>query len=439
MHLRDIFLFAVIAILVLRIPARPYIGALAWVVFSLMNPQRLTWGPAYDFPFSLVIALATLVGMLITKDHRQIKGGAPLALLFVFFAWTCVTTVFALEPQTAVEYLIRVSKIYFMTVVLLMLLHTRRHVDQLVWCMVLSMGFFGVKGGIFTIATGAQHIVNGPPDSMVAGRNALAVALIVVIPLMVYLHQTSTSRWIRRGLIGAIALCAISVLGSYSRGGMVAIAAMAALLWLRGKNKATIFVAIMLAGLVALPLMPEQWTYDEDASAVGRLVGWETAYNIAKDRFPVAGGFEWQSKETSARYSPVPSLVIVAHSIYFQVLGSQGFVGLTIWLLFWVLVWRQCAWIRRKCRGRPEEQWAHTLASMVQVAMVGYLAGGAFLDLAFWDLPYYLFAVVVVTRHVLGTEIGAASSSASAVAMSGTPADLAVYRRISVATSNRSP
>ena len=35
---------------------------------------------------------------------------------------------------------------------------------------------------------------------------------------------------------------------------------------------------------------------------------------------------------------------------------------------------------------------------MTQVSLVGYAVGGAFLDLAFWDVPYYLFATVAAAR-----------------------------------------
>jgi hypothetical protein len=39
--------------------------------------------------------------------------------------------------------------------------------------------------------------------------------------------------------------------------------------------------------------------------------------------------------------------------------------------------------------------------SMSQATLVGYAVGGAFLNLAFWDMPYYLYAAIVVTRYVV--------------------------------------
>ena len=140
-----------------------------------------------------------------------------------------------------------------------------------------------------------------------------------------------------------------------------------------------------------------------DLSAMQRVWAWETAYNIAMDRFPVGGGFEFQSPQTSAIYSPRPEFFHVAHSIYFQVLGSLGFPGLLLFVLFWALVWREAGRLRRRTVGDPASQWAHTLGSMAQASLLGYFIGGAFLDIAFWDLNYYLFTAIVGAHYALDT------------------------------------
>jgi hypothetical protein len=49
---------------------------------------------------------------------------------------------------------------------------------------------------------------------------------------------------------------------------------------------------------------------------------------------------------------------------------------------------------------------------MSQATLVGYAVGGAFLNLAFWDMPYYLFAAIVVTRYIVERAIGAEDRAA---------------------------
>ena len=39
---------------------------------------------------------------------------------------------------------------------------------------------------------------------------------------------------------------------------------------------------------------------------------------------------------------------------------------------------------------------------MSQASLIAYLAvGGAFLDLAYWDVPYYVFVAIAVTRYII--------------------------------------
>ena len=90
---------------------------------------------------------------------------------------------------------------------------------------------------------------------------------------------------------------------------------------------------------------------------------------------------------------------------------------MALFLIFWTLVWRQCSWIRRKTREHPELRWAFSLASMTQVSLTGYAVGGAFLDIAFWDLPYYLYAAVAVTQYIVRQELALATDTASRTLM----------------------
>jgi hypothetical protein len=52
-------------------------------------------------------------------------------------------------------------------------------------------------------------------------------------------------------------------------------------------------------------------------------------------------------------------------------------------------------------------KWAASLASMCQVSLVGFAVGGAFLSLAYFDLPYDILVVVVVLRRLVERRIHA--------------------------------
>ena len=48
--------------------------------------------------------------------------------------------------------------------------------------------------------------------------------------------------------------------------------------------------------------------------------------------------------------------------------------------------------------------WAAQLGAMVQVSIIGYAAAGAFLSLAYYDLPYNVMIMAIVARRYLQSE-----------------------------------
>lgn len=81
-------------------------------------------------------------------------------------------------------------------------------------------------------------------------------------------------------------------------------------------------------------------------------------------------------------YSPDPDRVHAAHSIYFQVLGEHGWVGLILFLGIGVATWMTARDLFRMARHSPRHGWAGHLGAMVQVSLIGYGSSGAFLSLA---------------------------------------------------------
>jgi probable O-glycosylation ligase (exosortase A-associated) len=393
---------------------KPWTGVLTWTWISIMNPHRLTYGFLQDFPVALAVALATLVGTVFTRDPRKLPLTPVTWCLLAFIGWMCLTSAFATNPDQVKEMFSKVMKIQLMLFVTLLLLHTRQQIQLFVWVMVGSLAFYGIKGGIYTIETAGHGRVWGPDGSFIAGNNELALALTMTVPLMYYLRSLATKAWMRWAWAGGIVLTALCILGSQSRGALLAIAAMAVYLWRHSDKKIRFGLALVVVAAALLSFMPSTWeermrtieTYEQDNSAMGRINAWWMAYNLASDRF-LGGGFDAGSGEMFAKYAPNPLSVHAAHSIYFQVLGDHGFVGLGLFLLFWVLTWRAATWVRRNAQPVDDMQWAARLASMIQVSLAGYFVGGAFLSLAYFDLPYDLMATVVMLKVIVQDRVKA--------------------------------
>ncbi len=297
--MRDIAVSAVIFGSLPFILWRPYIGVLVWTWISFMNPHRLTWGFAYDMPFALIVALVTLVAMLTSREPKKMPWTRETIVLLIFLVWMLVTTIFSVYPELAWPHLDKVAKILLMVYVTLMLMQSKERINQLVWVVALSLAFYGVKGGIFTIANGGVYHVRGPEGSFIGGDNEMGLALVMTIPLLRYLQLTARSTWLRLAMTAAMLLTAIAAIGSQSRGAMLGIAAMGVFLWLKSRSK--VFTAILgvAATVMVFAIMPQQWfdrmstigNYQQDYSAMGRINAWHMAFNLAKDR-PLGGGFD---------------------------------------------------------------------------------------------------------------------------------------------------
>ncbi len=415
--MRDSILVLILLVGTLKALSHPYIGMLLWTWVSIMNPHKVSWFLS-TYPVAAIVGGATLVGLFITRDKRQFFMTQPSVFLLLFTLWMCVTYVFSFYPEESWFMLSRVLKINFMIFVAMILLYTRKHIIALVWVLVFSLGFYGVKGGIFTILTGGGYRVWGPPGSFIDGNNEVALAMIMVIPLMYFLRSLYQQRWIRRAFLLAMLLTAVAAVGSQSRGALLAIIAMAGLFWMRlesvdahsGKKsahpKVMFGLLILLAGIALMLFMPESWhermdtigEYQQDTSAQGRINAWYMAWNLASHNL-FGGGYMIYNHATFLLYAPNPYDVHAAHSIYFQVLGEHGFVGLILFLLMWIFTWRWAGWLRFNAQNSAETEWASVLGAMVQASLAGYAVGGAFLSLSYFDLPYNLLVLVVLARR----------------------------------------
>jgi probable O-glycosylation ligase (exosortase A-associated) len=407
--MRDLFIVGLVFSLLPFVFKRPWLGILLWSWLGYMNPHRLAWGFAYDFPFAMIVGLVTIVAFMASKEKKDMPWTRETIVLLIFIGWMLVTTMFAFYPDLAWQQWNKVWKIHLMIFLTALIITDRNKLHWLIWVIALSFGFYGVKGGIFTIVNGGAYRVQGPTGTFIGGNNELALALVMTIPLIRYLHLQETRKWIKAGLASAMVLTGVAAVGSQSRGGLVAMVAMGAFLWLKSRNKIITAVYMAVAVGVIASVMPQEWydrmntinTYQEDQSVQGRFNAWHTAFNVAKDRI-TGGGYELWHPQIFRQYAPDPFNVRDVHSIYFEIMGEQGFIGFGLFMLLGLMAWIRAQQIIKYCKKDMDKKWAADLAAMIQVSLVGYAAGGAFLGLGYFDLPYHLMIILILAAKFSG-------------------------------------
>ena len=411
--MRDLAILVVVFGLLPLVLARPHVGVLLWSWLGYMNPHKLAYGFAFYFPFAQIVGLVTLFSMVFSRERKWIPLNATTIAWLLFVLWMNVTTYYALNPENAALEWDRTMKIQLFALITVMLIRDKTKVILLVWTIAISIGFYGIKGGVFALLKGGAYLVWGPRGTFIEGNNELALALIMIIPLFWFLFTNSNNRHIRWSLLAAMVLCILSVLSSHSRGAFLSIAAMLTFFMFKSGRPFLMIGLVFLAVPALVFFMPEHWfermasiqDYQSDGSAMGRINAWYFAFNLALDRPFLGGGFDTFTPDLFMQHAPNPTDVHDSHSIYFEVMGEHGFVGFGLFLLIGICSLFACQGAIKRAKKLKDGKWIKDLASMLQVSLVGYATGGLFLGLAYFDLYYHLVALVVIVKWIATQEV----------------------------------
>lgn len=393
---------------------RPWLGVLAYSLVGFLNPHRLTWS-LQSVPFALMIAVATLIGLVLTREKKGIPWTRELALMVLLALDFTFTTFSAWEPTDAWDQWTRVMKIFLMTFVAGTLIFGERKVKWFVAAPMIGIGFYGIKGGLFAIATGGELHVLGPEGTYIEGNTSLGLAFNMVLPLFVFRAREEVIRWRRLAWYVASILVIIATVATYSRGAWVGLAVVLLLLMVKNWKQASFLIILVPLLLIGKEMLPEKMSdradtikeYKSDGSAMTRIQAWSVAWNVALDHPFTGAGFEFENHSNWVRwmgyadrkYDEFGQTPRAAHSIYFQVLGHHGFLGLAIFLTLLTCTLLSLMGVQRATKEIPQLAWIHNRAAAMQVGFIGYLVSGAFLNLAYFDLVYFYIICIAIFRR----------------------------------------
>ncbi|HKQ09850.1 MAG TPA: putative O-glycosylation ligase, exosortase A system-associated, partial [Rhizomicrobium sp.] len=310
-----------------------------------------------------------------------------------FLVWMTFNSFFAFNTTWSWPFWDRTWRVFALAFLIAATATNRVRIDAIIWVAAISLMYYGVKGGIFTVMTGGQYRVYGPDSTIISDNNQLALAVLMSMPLIEYLRSTTSSKLVKCILVACMVSSAIAVIGSYSRGAYIAMAAIAVLLFFNVRQRLMYLLVGAAVLYFALHFMPQSFfdridsinSLKTDASFQGRWTAWQVAIMYATEHFPFGAGFYGpQLNAVFHQYFPGAE-AHAAHSIYFQVLGEHGFIGLGIYLAIILVAIKYCRSIIRRTK-RFKDIWQHRLARMIQTSLLAFFVGGAALSMAYYDL-----------------------------------------------------
>lgn len=418
--MRDI-IFSIIVLGLLPVCyRRPFVGLLTFSWLAYMRGQDLCWGFAREQRWSFLVAIVTLLGYWATRPEMWFRRDIRCYLMMVLVVLV-TAGIFAANMWTPVQIdrWVEYTKIVAVALFTTAVIRTPAQLRVTVWVIALSLGFYGVKDGLTGVLTGMQAEILVGPGGMLADNNDFALAMVMALPMLLLIGLSEANSKLRRGILIALPLTALTVIMTHSRGGFLAMAAAFAVLVWRSKNRVAGFAFGGLCLVAAFIVAPSTYieriqsieNYETDGSAMGRLAAWQTAVNMAQDN-PVLGVGLTLFMRNYRRYASGADHegVRVAHNSYLQLWAECGSLALGTYLLMMLLtlvsLWR----IRRRAKQRYFTSWILDYATMFEATLVGFIIGSIFLNRAHFDLFYHWVALTVAFEAIAEAEMANTSA-----------------------------
>lgn len=401
----------------------PFALGLGYVWVDTFTPQKIAYSIINEFPVSEIMAVAAIGAYLLLDRKRPPAMNIITILVAAMGAWITFTTF--MDPVRPVDAFGKWDWA-FKTVVfsgfMPAMFRSRVQIEAFLQIYIFSLAGQFLPFAAKTILSGGRYGVNYglvEGNGGLAEGSRLATVCLLIIPIIIFLMRNTIilPRWriVRYGYMGMVVACLAACFGTFERTALVGIVVLAVGFLLRSRHR-LIYSGICAAGIIFgssyvlssgsewVTRMKTITTYTQDNSAYVRILVWEWTLDFVKTH-PYGGGFnaflvdEIKLPGTHDHPEPVIDKGRAFHSIYFEVLGEHGWVGLGIFLSLFATSFLTLQSVATRAKRLVGMEWCYDLARMVQISLLVPMTCGAFIGIAFQSEIYYLFALAVMLRQ----------------------------------------
>lgn len=405
---------------------------LNWICFQ--RPYDFSWGLWNQLPVFQFALIATMASTVLRGKFR-LRLPAVLVVYLLLFGWITLSATYAYRTDLAWEFWkVFVPPLIVTPIVMFATIHELSLLRAVIAVAAGGIGINAVKTSISLTLHGGGQLTD-QIAGFVGDNNVFGLVLCPVVAILLGLQSSLPQRrWLRILYAIGVVFVMLCIVYTKSRGALISLVV---ILTLRSIfSRKPLRNLVVLAAFVGLAtwLVPESYfsrlstmrDLSADTSAMGRFENWQLSIEEAQ-RFPFFG----VGPNNHVRYNNnlQPGVQVrVAHSVYFQVLGENGYPALVLYLLFvgiglWSLLatWREMIEVARR---RADLDWVRDLASWMTFGYVGYIIGSGFLNMLYIEFPWYVaFFGVMLRRLAHEAALKPAPSEApSAESAAGAPA-----------------
>lgn len=395
--LRGILLYVLVVVAVITALFRPFNGLLFYLWFSFGRPGDFVW-PDYLFDFEVWIAGASLLGYVVNEMVRSPVRLKGMRLLLLLWFWFAVVSVTAQIPMIAYPKLWEYTRVFIMAFLTFAWANSEKRVRSIFNVLAISLGFLGLKGAFDAVTTGFASTMKGP-GGMMREANEYALALNMGIPILVWLAKDDPRWWVRLTFRAMAVGCALVVIGTRSRSGVLGLLMAGIVLTAFSEHKLLLSAGGVIC-LAALLLFGPQGALERyrtiptaaevDPSAIGRLQAWKAAIRMT-EAHPIRGVGLRNFLYVFNQYSSDPPRV--THNAIFDLLSETGIPGCLIFIALILTAIGEMFLLRLKILAQGENKHLVAYCQIVFGVLTVYLVPNMFINRQDFDLMYQMLAV----------------------------------------------
>lgn len=393
----------------------PFILALGYVWVDTFRPQDVSYIILNQVPVALIMGVAAF-GMYFATDRRSPPRLSPITVMQLLLAgWVTVTLVWAVAPELAWAKWDWAFKTLVFSAFLPLVIRSQIQIEAFMQVYVFALAAnllpYGAKIAISGGGYGRELGLAGGNTGLGEGATLAAVA-VMTVPLLLYLRKHGRlmpkSPIFRLLYLGLAAASVFTTVGTFQRTGLIGLLVLGVATLIKTRHKIlTGIVGAAVAGAIFY-FTSDAWTqristigtYQADGSAMTRILVWKWTLDYVMTH-PLGGGFSMfvinhiEHGPDEMHPGGYTEFGRAFHSIYFEVLGEHGWIGLALFvgMLLGAQILLQRA--SRKVRDLPEHLWCRDLASALQVSLAVMSVCGCFIGIAFQPMIHYLLAMSV--------------------------------------------
>ncbi|HKA33128.1 MAG TPA: O-antigen ligase family protein [Candidatus Binatia bacterium] len=393
--------------------ALPFRMLMAFTIFMLLAPQDF-------FPALEGLRLPLVVALLATAAYvwDRIVHNMPFAfaarefwLIALLTAWAVLTTPLSYDPKDSWSFLLTS---YSRTIAVFWLvsnvINTGERLRRAFWTLTLialPLALTAIEHYVTGAFTETGGRITGYDAPLTANPNDLALMLNLVLPLSIALLMLARKVSARLLLLAGIALSAAGVIITFSRGGFITLATLLLLyVWkLRARPQRRWVWGVIGVILVCIPVVGPSYLdrlatitnfeADKSGSAQERWADMTAAAAFTIEHPFIGAGIGQNTLAVQEERGPDGGIV---HNVYLEYSVELGFIGLAIFLLFYLASIKSAVSIQRGAAKEGDMEMS-TLGEAIQLSLIAFGVAAMFHPVAYHPYLYYFAGLAVAGKN----------------------------------------